>query len=99
MLTVLMHTNNLVHNFKTKYIDIILRTLKMFLIFEIPDICCYTVYVVIYWMFLYSEHLKKTVLYLRLDLFLILNEWYGADLSEIEMFRRRTEHHNPWLFT
>ena len=36
MLTVLMHTNNLVHNFKTKYIDIILRTHKMFLMRIFP---------------------------------------------------------------
>ena len=48
MLTIIIHTNiNLVRNYQTKYIDIILRTLKTFLIFDIPDICFYTVNVVI----------------------------------------------------
>ena len=61
-LTILIHTYNIIQNYKTKYIDIIFRALEMFFffVFDISDICCYTVYVVIYWMSLYSRYTIKT---------------------------------------
>ena len=59
MLTILIHTNNLIQNYQTKYIDIILRaysSLKFvwYLIYLISVVN--TVNVVIYWMSLYQEH-------------------------------------------